>query len=278
MTLQVGKINHDDEAVRRRIFEFLAPREAHNLFILGNLTAGMAGSHLYAASMNGQWLGVCAYYDQPKSLIPFATDPDVVRALVRHVATIHSPIEWINAIGYVARPALEAAGEIGFTLLTPADDVFMECPMPDDWRPPQFPGFGAARPFRPEDARDVALLLRRLSRHSDYEPISPEEVERIRTRPNRWVLDHEGTVVSVASTNGIGVRAFQILGVATAFGHDSRGFARRVCAELMHAMHTQGARHAVLFTMRDNLPAQRCYQSLGFEVTDDYAVAHVSRE
>ena len=91
--------------------------------------------------------------------------------------------------------------------------------------------------------------------------------------PLRHVLEDCGKIVSTASTNGLGLAAFQILGVATLPEARRQGYASAVCAALMRTMHSQGAKSCVVFTGLGNLAAQRCYEQLGFRITGEYYVA-----
>jgi uncharacterized protein len=92
---------------------------------------------------------------------------------------------------------------------------------------------------------------------------------------NRLVMEVDGQVVSTASTNGLGLKSFQILGVVTRADVRRRGYARAACAALMRRMQAQGAEHCVLFTNETNTAARRCYESLGFRVTGDFCVARL---
>jgi hypothetical protein len=117
--LNIHKLDHEDDACRQALLDYLAPHEAHSLFIVGNLANRFPESHLYVAQRDGRWAGVAGYYAKPRSLIPFSTDPDVVRALVRYVAQQHAPIEYMNGIAYAARPAYEELLALGWR---PAND------------------------------------------------------------------------------------------------------------------------------------------------------------
>jgi len=271
MTLE--KIDHLNAAVKERLVDFLSPRETHNLFILGNLRRDFPGTHLYAASREGRWCGVAGYYEAPKSLCLFSEDREVVRALVRHVASIHSPIRFVNAIDYVAQPACEVMAALGYRLARDPHQVFMETRIPNGagWAPRE--GLDKVRLVRESDGPAVARLVRYISRPTDESPLTEDEIAKAVLNPLRHVLEIQGQIVSTASTNGLGLTAFQILGVATLPEFRRRGYASAVCAALMHTMHGQGAQGCVLFTGIDNLSAQRCYERLGFRATGAYYVA-----
>jgi len=82
-----------------------------------------------------------------------------------------------------------------------------------------------------------------------------------------------GPGLPTATTNGLAIEAFQILGVATSPEHRGRGYAQAACAALIRRMQAKGAKRCVLFTGRDNLAAQRCYERLGFRTTATYHLA-----
>ena len=212
---------------------------------------------------------MAAYYERFKSLVPFALEPDGVRRLTRHVAALHPQIDWLNGMEEIGRPALEELLRLGYESLRDPGKVFMEA----DGLPPVQPGEEACRLQRPEDAPAVVRLLRHLQGTDPDAPPTEDELARVRANPQRYVLECDGRLVSTAATSGIAVTAGQIIGVATEPSYCGRGFAGAVCATLMRDLADKGARHTVLFTDVDNLPAQRCYQRLGFRITGQYLLA-----
>jgi hypothetical protein len=83
--MHIQTLNHDDPAIRERIFAYLAPHEAFGLFILGNLNTHFPGTHLYAAVEDERWLGLAGYYASLRSAIPFALDSQAAATLVEVV-------------------------------------------------------------------------------------------------------------------------------------------------------------------------------------------------
>ena len=273
----IHKLDHEQPAIRAAIFDFLASYETRTLFILGNLNAGLPDQHLYAASREGKWVGVAGYYGLPRSLIPFALDPEVTRALVAHAAASHPQIDWLNGPGDVARPALEELAECGYEPTCPPWQFFMEAELPDDAAIPRCEHEQRVRLIRPDDAPQVARLIRWMRRPEDLSPATDREIELCRMNALRMVLEVDGRIVSTASTNGIGIRAFQILAVLTDPAFRRQGYARSTCAALMRMMRQHGAERCALFTDVNNAPAQRVYESLGFRITGDYVVAPLAR-
>ncbi len=269
MSFKISKLDHGKALVRERIFEFLAPHETHNLFILGNLNAGFPDSHLYVARRGEHWLGIAGYYGRPRSLVPFSREPAVIRGLIRHIASRHSRITHINGIDYAAGPACEELRKLGYRPANDPDQVFLEL----EGTPPPQPHEELARPFQPEDAEAVARLARYVSGDDPAAPVTEKQLRRVRRRRHQHVLFTAGKAVSIAGSNGKGIAAFQILGVATAPDYRNNGFARAVCASLIRSMAGLGVKRTVIFTARNNAAARHCYKGLGFRETGAYYVA-----
>ncbi len=267
--MTIEKIDHKDPAVKERLREYLAPHEPHAMFILGNLRTDRP-TDLYVAGRDGQWAGVCGYYGTFKSLIPFSTDEQVVREMVTHVAGVYPEINWLNGIDYVAAPAYETLLSMGYQPGNDPHQVFMEL----EGQPPPRVGESSCRLFRADDAEQTVRVLRAMDSEKDPDaPVTQAELDQIRLNPDRWVLVEDGRVVSTAATSGVGIRACQIIGLATDAGYRRRGHASAVCAYLIREMAKRGAQSSLLFTGHDNVAARRCYQGLGFRITGKYYVA-----
>jgi ribosomal protein S18 acetylase RimI-like enzyme len=270
MICEIEKLDHENAAIRQEIFAFLAEYEPHALFILGNLTMSFPQSHLYAAVKGGRWLGIAGYYAIPKALIPFSMDAGVTRALTRHVAAAHKPIQYINGIAYAAEPAYEELLQMGYQPDNNPHQVFMEM----TGIPPLQQHEASARRMQEDDRAEIARLLRCLSGTWDEDlPPTVEELERTTLNPLRTAVTANGRIVATASTNGLGIRCYQILGVVTHPAHRRCGYARAAVAALMRSIADLGGCQAVLFTDQDNMAAQECYRGLGFKITGKYYVA-----
>ena len=267
----VEKVDHEDPAVSRRLVEMLRPRETHALFLLGNLVNGFPDSHVYVARAGERWLGAAGFYGRPKSCSMLADDPRVIRAMVRHIVQQHPQVEMVLAIDSVGRHAYDAMIELGYAPVGTPRDVFMELIIPRPFD--RVPHEEKVRPIQDRDALPCARLQRFLTWPKDDSPIREEELRRALSNKLRLVLEVEGDVVSTATTNGLAIEAFQILGVATFPEHRAQGYARAVCAALIRQMQAKGAKRSVLFTGPENLAAQRCYERLGFQVVGGYYMA-----
>ena len=272
MPLTIEKADHDAEPVRRRLIDYLTPHETQALFLIGNLVNGYAGSHYYVAREGDRYAGVAGYFDRPRSASLFAEDAAAARALVTHLTQHHPQIDFVNAVESIGVPASDQMQALGYLPANDPRQTFMEFTIPDEF--PKVPHEEHARPIDPRDGQAAALLMRALQAPDRTGPVTEAELERVLMNPQRMVLEINGQVVSTATTNGVGVHAFQILGVSTNPAHRNRGYARAVCAALIRRMQaTRNARHAVLFTGLENAAAQRCYHSLGFRTTGTYYMA-----
>lgn len=270
--ISIEKVDHEDERVCRGLVQWLAPHEPHALFLLGNLAAKFPGSHLYVGYRDGVMVGIGGYYERPRSVCPFALDPGSAIAILRFIAARHPQIDAVNAIESIGLPCAQAMQQLGYQLEDDPRQVFMELPLPPGGLP-HVTHEDNVRLMESSDAQRVAALMRHLQRPGDTSPITQAEIDRLLGNKNRVVLEVDGQIVATANTNGIGIRAFQLLGVVTDPEHRNRGYARAACAALIRRMHAQGAQHAVLFTNPDNLSAQRCYSRLGFRITGEYCMA-----
>ncbi|MCC7205186.1 MAG: GNAT family N-acetyltransferase [Phycisphaeraceae bacterium] len=269
----IQKLNHEDAGQRQRLLGYLEPHEPHALFFTGNLLDGYPGQHIYVARRDESWLAVGAYYDIPRSVCVWGRYEPALRAVARHVAAAHPDIEYLNGIGYAAWPAYDELQKIGYTPASDPRQVFMERELPEGQVLPHQPHEEFARVIQPQDADATVMVMRSLSGASGR--ITDEERRRVQ-RPHRMVLEIDGRIVSTASSNGMGLRGFQILGVATLPEARRRGYARAVCAAQMRRMQTMGAKYCVLFTNETNTIARGCYEGLGFRMTGDFCVGKLS--
>jgi predicted GNAT family acetyltransferase len=273
MEVQVSTIDPTDTSIQNRICEFLAPYETYCLFVIGNMKRNFPGSHIYLATRGNQWVGIAGYYDGFHSVMPFALDPEAARALVRYVTQQHPIIKTLGAVGTVAAPAYEELNRSGYALVSDPHCAFMQL----EALPPFQKYEQHVRLIAPNDYPTVARLFRYLHGESQDSPLTEEELRIAAINPSCYVLEIDGEIVSTASTNGIGITAFQILGVSTHPDHRNHGYARAVCAVLIRAMWTAGARRCILFTETHNAAAQACYRKLGFDTKTEYWLARLEK-
>lgn len=101
-----------------------------------------------------------------------------------------------------------------------------------------------------------------------------DAIEREVGRGDLWVLiDRErGEMLSMTATNARLPDMVSIGGVYTPPELRGRGHARAAVAGQLADVKRTGVRRAVLFTGRDNTPARRAYEALGFRIVGDYAL------
>lgn len=271
--MRIDKLDHGDPRVRERLFAFLRPHEAECLFITGNLKSRFPGTHLYAAGRGVQWLGVGGYYEEPRAVVLGAAGDETARALAAELARRHPDLQSLCAPAGPADAACRVLAGMGWTCAGDPRCVLMGL---DEVPPPQrFED--RVRPVRLGDHIRVVKLLRQIHDRPREAPVTERELRAVLMNPLCLVLDDGSGAVATAQTNGMGIDAFQVLGVATDPECRNRGYARAVCASLVRAMWDRGARRAVLFTKRDNPAALKCYRNLGFHVLGEYWVARLVR-
>jgi len=93
-------------------------------------------------------------------------------------------------------------------------------------------------------------------------------------RGDLWVLIDaaRGELLSMTATNASLPDMVNIGGVYTPPELRGRGHGRAVVAGQLVDVQRTGVRRAVLFTGRDNTPARRAYEGLGFRIVGDYAL------
>ena len=89
---------------------------------------------------------------------------------------------------------------------------------------------------------------------------------------NMWVLEDQSTPVAMTAFNAALPDTVQVGGVFTPEDQRGRGHARSVVAGSLLDAKQKGATEAILFTEVDNIPAQKAYESLGFEQVGDYGM------
>jgi len=268
--MEVVSVDIQRSLEKDRILSYLLPHETKALFLLGNLLNPLQPAFLYGAKENGKLLGVCGYYPTFQSCSIFS-EAQVVSKAFAHLINEKYPCTTLLGMKEMVLPAYEEWISLGRESLSNPEKSFFELHMGDFI--PHTTSDGVIREESDEDLDRAGLLFR----HLQDEPINLLLTERERTqmraRPIRFCLEVKGEIVTIASSNGLAHKAFQILGVVTDPQFRARGYAKAVCSHLINEMQKRGAQEAILFTDPDNVQAIRCYQSLGFRRTDSYYVA-----
>ena len=87
-----------------------------------------------------------------------------------------------------------------------------------------------------------------------------------------WVLEEDGSLVSMTAFNAAMPDMVQVGGVFTPVESRSRGYGRAAVAGSLLDARAAGAVEAILFTEMDNHPAQKAYEALGFERIGEYGM------
>lgn len=110
------------------------------------------------------------------------------------------------------------------------------------------------------------------ARSTDLTAACEESVREAHNRGWQFVLEEGGVVVSTAAFNARIPECVQLGGVWTPPGQRGRGFARAVVAGALLDARAAGTTTSALFTARNNHPARRAYESLGYERVGDYGI------
>jgi ribosomal protein S18 acetylase RimI-like enzyme len=269
--MDIIPIDSENSVERQKLIAFLAPHESHALFLLGNLLNPMQPSYLYKCIEGDTITGVCGFYPTFRSCNLFSTSAEASKALAKHVFAHHDPLS-ILGMASIVKPAYTALLSSGKIAAGSPEYLFFELDLERDFIP-HVQSKGIIRSIKEEDLEAVAHLHRYLHGISQDLTIRDDELAQARAYPILFGLEVDGRLVAIAATNGMALTTFQILGVVTDPACRNQGFAKAVCSHLISFMKRQGAKKAVLFTQHDNAGAVKCYQDLGFRITDTYYVA-----
>ena len=281
MTLPSRVLGPDEEPLVRA---FLGTRADSSLFLLGNLRAaglvdtGAAYSATWVAAFDGASVaGVAAHCWNGVLLLQAPRDPGpLARAAVsasgRPLAGLSGPRGQVvaarAALGLDAAPAaLDHEAEL-FSLAL--DDLVVP--------PGLSAGEVACAPPSPGDRSlivdwRVAYAVETLGAApgEGLRATCAEEVDRLVAEGNAFVL-RRGVPVAFSGFNARLPEVVQVGGVFTPPELRGRGHARAVVAGSLLSARAAGVSRAVLFTERENAPARRAYQALGFRVVGDYGM------
>lgn len=264
---------------------FLLPRMASSMFLLGNMRAsglrdtGEAYSGTYAARFEGgQITGVVAHYWTDILIVqaPECINPlwrAAVRASGRPIAGLIGPDAQVaaalDALPIEDRAVQMDERETLYTLTL--DDLIV----PDALRT----GPVVGRRGKPGDletltAWSVAYRVEGIGAAETPELWAGcrDGIERSLKEARIWILEHQGVPVAMSGFNTTTAEAVQVGGVYTPPELRSRGYARCVVAASLRDARAEGVSQAILFTGKENIPAQRAYTALGFRPLGDYRI------
>ncbi len=284
---EVRVLEPGDEAA---LEAFLLPRVDCSMFLLGNLrTAGLhdqgrtyQGTYV-AAWQGGAIVGVAAHYWNGNLVLQA---PEALEALCRRVLTasgrplrgVVGPADQVEA----AHQILELSGAV--VQLDEEEHLYSlaldKLQVPEGLSTGRFRG----RRIAPRDVELLTAWRVAFSLESLGESESPAlrsqcraSVERGMAERRIWLLEDEGQPVSTSAFNTAIREAVQIGGVWTPPELRSRGYGRAAVAASLLDARAEGVSRGVLFTGKENLPAQRAYQALGFRRVGDYRLLLLKR-
>jgi len=266
--LHITEVDTSKEQMRQDLIAYLKPHETHALFLLGNLQSHFHPAFVYVAQENGKIAGVCGYYPAFESCTIFSTSSIASRKFAELVLQKHSSVNTLLGMASMIKPAFEEFVAQGRKPVNPPEMDFFELTM-ESFKPFSLPDV-VIRPITERDVDSVARLLHLLHHVPIDDPITEEERLKVRASSVSFGLEIDGRIVAVASSNGLAIHAFQILGVATDPAYQRKGYAKAVCSHLICYMQKHGGKKAALFTGRENVAARKCYLDLGFQITDCY--------
>jgi len=262
---------------------FLLPRVDSSMFLLGNMRAvglrddgGTYQGTYVAAWQGGEIVGVAAHYWNGNLVLQA---PAVLEALCRTA---------IEASGRPLRGLVGPAGQVEAARraldLAPAavqldeEEHLYSLALKNLQVPPALAaGRLAGRRIEPHDVEMVTAWRVGFSVESLGDEESPRlwdacraAVERGLAEGRIWVLEDEGQPVATTAFNTAIREAVQVGGVWTPPALRCRGYGRAAVAASLLAARDEGATRGILFTGKENVPAQRASEALGFRLVGDY--------
>lgn len=269
-SIEIVEQNVHDEKVRQGLIDFLAPHETHALFLVANLQRNLQPSFLYVAQQQDTIVGICGFYPTFHSCSIYSENSEASRALAQVVLKKHSAIHGLMGMASMVKPAYEEFIAHGKRSIIDPEMDFFE--MSINNFNPFATDDGSIRLMGENDIEDVARLHHLIHHKSIEDPVTEDERARTKASVLTFCLEIDGKIAAIASSNGLAINAFQILGVATHPDFQRKGYAKAVCSHLIEYMQKKGGTKAIIFTGHDNVAARKCYLDLGFQITDRYFV------
>jgi RimJ/RimL family protein N-acetyltransferase len=286
-TTTVKILQPGDEAA---LEAFLLPRVDSSMFLIGNMRAAGLADHgqtyqgSYAAAVEaGQMTGVAAHYWNGNLILQAPAHleqlwPAAVQASGRPVRGLIGPAGQVEAV------KTSLGIEPDQVQLDETENLY-SLDLADLVEPEAFRS-GRVRGRRIAPA-DLELVIRWRIEYSletlgaDDTPELREScrasIERSLQEGSTWLLEDGGQPVACTSFNTAIAEAVQVGGVWTPPELRGRGYARCVVAASLRDARAEGVNRAILFTGKQNLPAQKAYLALGFRQIGDYRLLLLNR-
>ena len=274
-----------DDRDATTLADFLTSRIETSIFLRSNsiksgLTDGDRPYHgaYVGAFEEGTLVGVAAHYWNGMIILQA---PRYVEQLVKEVMEVSSrPLAGV--IGPLAQ-ALEALSALGVSrdeLTADSPEILYSLSLDALRIPPRRDGQELkASPPREEDFDQLVEWTLAYEQEALGVAVTPARRAHVSTRLVRainegalYVMTDHDVLVSQTGFNSEVPGIVQIGGVWTPPHLRGRGYARTIVARHLITARDRGVEKAILFTAHDNLPAQKAYESLGFERIGDYAI------
>jgi uncharacterized protein len=262
---------------------FLLPRIESSMFLLGNLRAAglvdadefLQGTYV-AAFDGGQITGTVAHYWNDNLVVQAPVGVETlceaaVKASRRRVGGVLGPAKQVQAAMDALDLEVDAIqlDQTEYLYSLALDDLLV----PEGLRAGRLVG----RRIQPGDVDQVTEWLVAFALESLGDEESPRLWERTRTNVERrqvqgltWIVEERGHPVATSGFNTTTAEAVQIGGVYTPPELRGRGYGRAAVAASLLDARAEGATSSILFTGVENVPAQRCYEALGYRHIGDY--------
>jgi len=270
MSFHIDEVDTKNKNCQKELIDYLAKNEARALFLIGNLTQNFQSSFIYVAKQNKQIIGVCCYYYIFKSCSIYAETDVASKELAKKVIAVHS-ISSLLGMKHMIKPAYEEFLKYKKKAINNPEKLFFELDM-NNFKP-YFTEDGEIGPIEKNDIDEAVLLQRQIHNIPKENPITEEDRLKVIKSSVKFGVKINGKLISIATSNGLAIKAFQILGVATKSNYKKKGYAKAVCSHLISYMKKKGANKAVIFTGENNTAAKKCYLDLGFQIVDKYYFA-----
>lgn len=270
MDIYIEKIDSKDKNNQKQLIDFLAKDEEKALFLIGNLVSNLQPSHIYVAKKNARIVGVCGYYPSFKSCSIYSQTEEASIEFANKIISLHS-IEFLLGMKNMVKPAYDQFLKRGMKSIVDPELEFLKLDLKDF--KPYFTLDGKIVLIETKDIDTVVMLQRQIHNISKEIPVTEQDRLKVIKLSIKFGLKIDDKLVCIASSNGLGIKAFQILGVATDPNFQKKGYAKAVCSHLITYMKERGADKAILFTRKENVAAMKCYLDLGFKIVDKYYFA-----
>ena len=264
---------------------FLLPQVATSMFLIGNMRAaglvdrGQPYEGTYAAAFEGQQIAAVVAHYWNGNLIT--------------QAPAHLDALWRAAVEASQRPVLGLIGPVDQVSLVKNALGIDEAAIQFDERERLYwlaldklivPAALSSSEVRARliESRDLELVTEwqvAYGQETLGEADSPEArrqaragMKRLMLERRTWVLEAQGEPVATTSFNTAIQEAVQVGGVWTPPELRSRGYGRAAVAASLLDARAGGVEAAILFTGKDNVPARRAYEALGFRPLTAYRI------